>query len=428
MLDFIPELSILHLVVDKRQSFQSAVFDVTVKEKVDKREIPQIRSYVSGVLVEFQPLVFECLDTLPYDREDPTFLLNMILLFHLRNKTEEEEEIRKKYLLTFDKMRYEGNPFENFEKLQERAKTPFVIPDEIKKKAENLYYSLFYLLPKFYVELLIKQWGKEMMKKIAYNIRTKRENYFFSLEDKPLNEALTPYLEPVSLEGFHSALYKTRDDVKKSFTLAELKNENKLLPVPYLFLKAISEVELPEIQPRLLILGGQNAFSPAPFAIKIKDSFEPELSYQISKPEHYRLAISLIHLYHFYFIKPIICKDNLLSSHFEENSYDLVVTLAKSTKDSIGRTLEEKMSYLSLEDFYHAREQIQIQLNQNKDFVKVGGTLLFLCFSFDQEQTTEAINRFLKRNPNFKLIKEEMIFPQRKKSNSGYYALLRRLQ
>ena len=136
----------------------------------------------------------------------------------------------------------------------------------------------------------------------------------------------------------------------------------------------------------------------------------------------------MIHLYHFYFIKPIICKDNLLSSHFEENSYDLVVTLAKSTKDSIGRTLEEKMSYLSLQDFYHAREQIQIQLNQNKDFVKVGGTLLFLCFSFDQEQTTEAINRFLKRNPNFKLIKEEMIFPQRKKSNSGYYALLRRLQ
>ena len=96
MLDFIPELSILHLVVDKRQSFQSAVFDVTVKEKVDKREIPQIRSYVSGVLVEFQPLVFECLDTLPYDREDPAFLLNMILLFHLRNKTEEEEEIRNK--------------------------------------------------------------------------------------------------------------------------------------------------------------------------------------------------------------------------------------------------------------------------------------------------------------------------------------------
>lgn len=61
-----------------------------------------------------------------------------------------------------------------------------------------------------------------------------------------------------------------------------------------------------------------------------------------------------------------------------------------------------------------------------KEYVKPGGRLLFSTCTISKLENEENTDRFLKNNPNFKKIKEELIFPDGRGSDGFFYTVLKK--
>ena len=92
--------------------------------------------------------------------------------------------------------------------------------------------------------------------------------------------------------------------------------------------------------------------------------------------------------------------------------------LLRSTPDYFARFNRESLDNLINEQY--------IALSETKDLIEEGGNLVYIISTLCNKEGHGNIYRFLKENPNFKLVEERQLFPFDPYDSSIYYAILRK--
>lgn len=419
--DFIPELLTLEEIILEHKSFKDAYFRAKVNEKLSNVGSKILKERISGVLRHYQTLSFECLDLLKdYQRGSEEFLLSLICLHVLRHEPElATSEVEHAYISTFNRMRLTGNVKDNFEILFQATRTSFRVPEQIKSNP-FVYNSLRLEVPEFFLKKLAKDFKGELALKIAISLHGKNTPVFRMKNFTDISSFDPDYFDQFFLSK-KTVIYKGKKQVSSAYL-----ESNGFYPSSYLEALAYDKVTLPRVSPNILINGCKKPVSYLSLSYLTNEYFQSRVIPVFQDAIQYRYAMDVKNKYKLFNVYPLLSESHLMKTYLSYDEFDLVVCFGQDTKTGLCRQRIEILPALSEKMITVAAKREYTELVDSAQFVKKGGTLLFICNALDKEESVHVVEKFLKNNLSFRLQEQSFLFPFDSESEGGYYAILRR--
>ena len=289
-------------------------------------------------------------------------------------------------------------------------------------KGSIQYFSINNNLPIWFLKMLFKQYGRDIMFKVARECSKMPKQFaykptFFEYSDD----------EKVSLLDFDELdknfyIYKNEKSIKSVVAC----HSNVLYPVQQAGHKMA--LKLPELQNKeitIILHSNENAY------VELIDKYISsnnvvEVLYSNSK----RSLVPLVKIekalnntnfkYH-------ETSDFTLEA-YSKNKQDLIVYFAPSSNvDSFRRVPDYILNFSqsSIDDLI--KEQIR-GLNELAKYVEVNGKLVYCAPTIDIKETEVQVMKFLESNKNFVKEYTELFFPHEKDNSMYYYAILKKVK
>lgn len=422
MFDYIPELLALTEILLEQKNYHQTLFKVSMEEKLSQNGKKRLKEVVYGVLRHYFNLSFECLDLLPYKKDSEEHILALIALFDLRyHKEYSPEDIKKAYYDAFLKERLLGDRQANFSSLLQAVQKPFKIPSEVKN-SPFLYNSLVLELPEFLLHRLAKDFTPKVALSISSYLHKKPMLFFAPIfdEEKQASLLASDDFENISFED-NTVVYRGN----KTLSLKECLSKG-IYPTTYTETLAYSRLETPSMMPKVMLTGLSEGTQILPLTLKTLDRYQSSLTAVFSSPIAYRSGADIMKKYQLKNVSLINCEIPYIKTYRSIEEYDVVVSFGKDLQIGLSRSNPSILPTLNEKDFLKSKNRQVLDLLEVAQFVKEGGSLLFINHALDKEETNEVIAKFLAKRSDFYLVEKEMVYPSRMDSDGGFYAILKR--
>ncbi len=420
MLDFTSSVIALKQILFERKSFNDVLFHTFLMEKLSRQGKKNVRDIVLGVLRHHNTLVFEAMNLFHHNKKSEEILLVIAALYEARYlKILSKEDLSLTYEETIRRLRLD-NVATEAEVIFENAKKPFHIPEEVKE-SPFLYDALVLETPEFLLKKFAKDYSPKDSISIALSLHQKSKDFF------GLDERIGDRDSLISDDGFTSIELSDKTLLFKSdraLSSSEAKAKG-LYPLGYLEALAYSKVSLPQVSPKVLLIGCTTQSVAINLGLRTRDSFEAEVISVYEKADKYRLAIDALKRFSLSKnVKPLLTTPELVKTYLSYDCYDLAVCFGKSTDIGLSRRKPEILPSLEEKDFAKNFTLALHDLKETSEFVKNGGKLLFLSHGLVKDETKKVVRKFLSDMPSFAMVEEAFILPNMMDSDGGYYAIL----
>ena len=292
--------------------------------------------------------------------------------------------------------------------------------DESIDKTSHYYCSLRFNLPIFLTRMWSRTFSKKMTYKIAKGIAKspkqliKLNTLKMSVED--FEKKFSNEFIKTSYQGLYE--YIGHEPLKR----LPLYQNKKIFSISIGLNELVDELDIDPIKSYALFSGFYNPLFLALNVtsknnIKIENLVEPKKDYHLFKNE----------LKQFGFVN---------NSVIETTASSMIASLSKKVDTFIVYPTNSSFEKLRLTPDYFLRfdtngldELIANQkeiLNEAKDFVNDGGTLVYVVNTISKKESVLVINEFLENNKQFVLEKERQYLPFEDEESILYYAILRK--
>lgn len=418
MVDFIPELLTLEAVLFERKSFQDAYFQAVINEKLSTSRKNELKERIIGVFRHFQSLSFESLDLFSnYNKDSDEHILSIIALYVLRyEKRTSYDDFSLSYKETFLRLRLSGDYQNNITIIHEACLKPFAVKDEVKS-SPCVYNSLVLEVPDFLLKKLTKDFSGKKAFDIALSLRGKLAFYYQNLSDKKIEDERL-----IKLPYINAEIYKSN----KVLPSSQLKSMS-LSPISYLSSYLFELIPLKmNINTKILLNGCSDNGQFIYWSKRFSSIFNTEIVPVYYDTLLYRNALDYLKHNPKKGVSPLLTESKLIKTYLPYDENDLVICNAMDSKVGLARRKSEILPSLREKDFPIFVKRCYEQLVDSSLFVKKGGYLGFISYSFDKDETISLINKFLNAFSSFELVKEEYLLASDNSQEGGYIALLRR--
>lgn len=422
MNDFNAELTALKRILSSKKTYRETVFNIFVQEKLSAKDFKELKLITYSILRRYFSLSYEASSLFPEIRkDDDEFYFILLLLFYLRYDLKTDKIIlREKFLNTFNSFRLYGDFNYIYDKVAKKTERNFTIPENLKDKPYT-YNSLVLEVPEFLLKKIVDFYGAKKASEILKHIHDIPRLYC-AINKNKTNITLNYEKEHLSYADIYQI--PKDHDLKKD----PLYQEGKIYTIDYLKALAIKDVFIKPLSFKALLLNQRTPYLSAYLEEIIKDHEEKEITAHYLSSARYRMALDLKEKFNCQISSPLLSSLPLVKTFVKEDYYDLVFLQARDTNLGKAGSRIDIIANLNEKDIYNHSLSEKSDLLAASDFVKLGGDLVYLTFSLLQEETFAIKDDFLKMRKNFAFVKDNFLFPKDKNTESGYYAIFRRIR
>lgn len=288
------------------------------------------------------------------------------------------------------------------------------------KRGSNLYFSVKYNLPTWFISMMIKHYGKDIGIKTCREISKMPKQYAILNSFKLLNgDVKTAIDKEFSLVENDLYLYNKKVSLRKN----PLIKDKTLFQIQIGYLKLMQELEDVKHANVSIYLGNKN------------NVYFPLLSKYDKDGNH--ISIITKHLYENYDLLTKIKEYKVKNTHFYEANEDgLDPYLNKEQDVFLYFANSSEFENLRIEPDYSIffeqnsldiliKEELQGLENIIKH-VAPNGTLVYCVRTLGKKETSLLMEEFVTKHPEFELVKEKQFFPYEEENTILYYAILRK--
>ena len=408
----------LDKIINQHRPFRKVFFKIFVNEKIAAIDQKNFVSITLDILRNYFILDFALADTLEhYQSKSKEAFLFLIVLYLLRFKKADEEDIYEQYLncKTLLRLNADKNDFTMIVKL---SKQPHLLSDEIKRHP-YLYNSLILNVPEFLLRSFVADFGTEMAPKIAISLHSKAASFYLPYKNDEIESPLSSKIRLSSSEYIYRAIDKQA--VKNEIKSASL----DAIPLDFSFAYYLSKIDEFVLGSRVIAFNQTSPFMSLYLAKKLSSCLGKITPVFVSD-DSYRLALDIKKKYQADNYYPLFAKTELVKTYEAYEDFQIVLFEGKDT--GIGKISSAFSLLPSLrETDFQASYQCQLSgLIEASDFVKPDGLLLFYNHSLLNVDSKRVTTMFLREKKNFTVLKESYLFPFDHDSDGGYFSLMRR--
>lgn len=436
MNDFVAELYILKGILRSNMTLKESYFKCLTRFNLSKEEGQDVMISSISILRNYQKLYFLVCEAFPScDPTSDEFLLLIILVYQY-NKGVDKEIVDARYRNTGIKYRLIVESKQSLDRFKTLCEEKAISISQYSKPDHVL--SLIYEIPEFLITKIARR------RDVNEDYITDSGNYRYLEKGSKTREILKslhqrvhdlyivdPYVlskDPYEYDSRftkktfsdETSIYKVEDG-----SLKDLKSLH-LYKCSYIVKKAVSEISLPHLSPRILLDSIDDIYYPTPFVFKICSTVSPLITEVYENAYMYRNACDKKKRDNRDNLQIILSEVEILKTYVELESYDLVVSFAKDSSLGLLNKRAEIMPSLTLRKISESYTKELANLLEMARFVKDSGTLLFISNALIDEEGRDVVDSFLNRCPDFYLEKDEYITPDEFSCDGGYYAILRR--
>lgn len=416
-------LKALKEIIDNKTSYHIVLERMKSQYNLNEDDKKRLYSIVLGSMRHFTYLQYEATSLYTeFQKDDDEIYLLIISLFEIRYKnkiiapflTIEDACATSGYL----QLRFDINQLQ--ENLNTLSKSKTLLPDTLFKDPYK-YNSLFFSTPEWLIKMWAKQYGDETCMNILLS-NQRHQTIFLAVNTLKVSRdeiVEAEYYNPVDAcdtAVIYSSHFNFSEQVEAS--LGKLYVQDLSLQVMLDQIEYFYGMHALHLNGITGSLSSNVAIRLASEEGKIETVLTNEVRYRRCKYQYSRLDLKNANA--------IFSKLSLVKTYCIYNDYDLVFVTPPSSYLGQIRRRPDILVTIDKKDIKDIVIKQKEMLNEAKDYVRIGGQLVYSVQTINLDETKEVVEDFIRNNDNYELVTSRQIFPFEFNSDGLYYAILRK--
>ena len=397
-------------------------FAIVIKQKLKKLNVKDDIKKVISTLVGCElrhHLIFKEISD-DFFKDIDNLSMYLIYLAHANNLFIKYFDFDDMVNYVYESLKEKGYTFDkkdivNYFTLKNDTKK--LIPDKYDVNS-NEFLSLRFNTPSWLVKMWNKNYGRSLTLKILKAnskapINTYRVNTILTTTEEVINstEFTKAFIEDV-------VIYQGKDNIRNN----SLYTSNEIFHQKMGFKYIVDKFDIDPLRGIAIYQGGSSNFY---LEVALRGQLATPIDLIMSSHQDFydtrnnvpKFGIKNLKTYLAEPSSIVTCVSKKVNTFFvlpRSSNFELL----RSTPDYFARFKRESLDNLINEQY--------IALSETKDLIEEGGNLVYIISTLCNKEGHGNIYRFLKENPNFKLVEERQLFPFDPYDSSIYYAILRK--